>query len=262
MDITKKYTIKRVKDGQIKEENDSVIVEYPFTIFLNKKEFIRLLCTPRSLKNLAAGFLFSEGIINSKSDLEAIELDEEKGKAYAYTKNKDHFDYKGNSLCGTRTITTACGKQTTVLYGVIDFLGTESDKIETSLNLEPDEVLNLANEFNKKSELYINTGGVHSCALCDRQGIILFEEDVGRHNALDKILGYALLEDICLTDKIIITSGRISSEMALKVVKSKIPVLVSRSAPTDTAVETARKFNLTLIGFARGRRMNIYSGSL
>ncbi|NJD04563.1 MAG: hypothetical protein FIA99_18655 [Ruminiclostridium sp.] len=73
----------------------------------------------------------------------------------------------------------ACGKQTTVLYGVIDFLGTESDKIETSLNLEPDEVLNLANEFNKKSELYINTGGVHSCALCNRQGIILFEEDVG-----------------------------------------------------------------------------------
>ena len=117
----------------------------------------------------------------------------------------------------------------------------------------------MVNTFSKKSELFLSTGGVHSCALCDRNNIILFEEDVGRHNALDKILGEALLNDICLEDKIIVTSGRVSSEMVIKVIKRKIPILASRSAPTNIAVDIANGFNLTLIGFARSGRMNIYS---
>jgi len=102
-------------------------------------------------------------------------------------------------------------------------------------------------------------GGVHSCALCSQDEIIIFEEDIGRHNALDKILGRALLQDIDLSDKIILTSGRISSEILIKVGKRAIPVLISRAAPTNLAIEMARELNITLIGFARGEKLNIYS---
>lgn len=260
MEDFKQYGIIRYKNGEIHEEEDRVIREYPFTIYLNGREFIRLLCTPRSLKYLAAGFLYSEGVIKSKEELLSIEIDEDKGKAHVSTKDGDAYGYVDNKLSGTKTVTTACGRQKTIVYGVVDFLGTERDKIKTPLDVAPSEILGMMNEFSKRSELFLSTGGVHSCALCDRGEILLFEEDIGRHNALDKILGNALLEDICLEDKIIACSGRISSEMVVKIIKSRAPVLVSRSAPMDSAVDLARKFNLTLMGFARGGRINIYSG--
>ena len=119
--------------------------------------------------------------------------------------------------------------------------------------------MDLIKEFNKSSQLFLDTGGVHSCALCDINKIIIFKEDIGRHNALDKVLGKALLEDIDFRDKIILTSGRISSEILIKTAKRQIPVIVSRSAPTSLSIDIAKKLNITLIGFARGKRMNIYS---
>ncbi len=259
MESAKEYNILKLRKGVLQSEIDLIIKEYPFTVFVNNKEIVTFLCTPKSLKFLAAGFLYSEGIINSKSDIEDIQIDEDQGRAYVFTQNKDIFAFDGDRLCGKRTVTTACGKQRTISYNVVDFLGTESDKIKSRIEFESAEILALMNGFNKRSELFLTTGGVHSCALCDRKQMILFEEDVGRHNALDKILGKALLEDIYLEDKIIATSGRISSEMVMKVLKRKIPILVSRSAPTDLAVDMARKCNLTLIGFARGEKLNIYS---
>ena len=114
-------------------------------------------------------------------------------------------------------------------------------------------------KFSRSSDLFYATGGVHVCAICDNDGIIYFEEDIGRHNALDKVLGRALTEDMNLGDKMILTSGRISSEMLTKAVKMGITVVVSRSAPTSSAVHMARELNVILIGFAREKKMNIYS---
>lgn len=259
MEIIRKMDIIKYKRGEMNEEKDTIIVEYPFTIFLNDNEFITLLCTPKSLENLVVGFLSSEGIINSKDDIRSLQIYEDKGQAYVYIENNDSITFIGDKLSGKRTVTTACGKAKTISYSIIDFYGTEKDKIENTISITPKEILDLINTFNKKSELFIDTGGVHSCALCDKNSILIFEEDVGRHNALDKILGEAILNDINLNDKIVVTSGRISSEMAIKVIKRKIPVLVSRSAPTDIAIDIANRFNLTLIGFARGEKMNIYS---
>ncbi|MCR4435336.1 MAG: formate dehydrogenase accessory sulfurtransferase FdhD [Clostridiales bacterium] len=258
---TQNYRIIKINREAASEEEDKIIVEYPLTLFINGVEFITLLCTPRSLKELVVGFLYSEGIISSKDDLEDIRINEASGRADVYTGNKDLYYYQGDRLNAKRTVTTACGRQKSIIYNVVDLLGTESDKIHSCVDYTADEILDLANRFNKKSELFITTGGVHSCALCDKKDFIIFEEDIGRHNALDKILGGALLRDIRLEDKMIITSGRISSEMIIKVVKSKIPVLVSRSAPTNVAVDMARKYNLRLMGFARGNRMNVYSGA-
>lgn len=253
MDSIKNYEIIRFKRGEISIEEDLAIVEYPFTIFLNDEELITLLCSPKNLNYLAIGFLNSEGIINSREDIEKISIDEEKGIAHIYTKNKNSL---GEKLFGKRTITSGCGKGT-IFYNVIDSF--KSKKINNNIKINPNNILNLIKKFNSKSQLFLDTGGVHSCALCDKEKIILFEEDIGRHNALDKILGKCLIDKINFSDKIILTSGRISSEILIKIAKRKIPIIVSRSAPTHLAIELANDLNITLIGFARGEKMNIYS---
>jgi FdhD protein len=118
----------------------------------------------------------------------------------------------------------------------------------------------LQSEFQRKSVLFRETGGVHSAALANGEAIRIFMADIGRHNAIDKVIGKALLSGLNLADLVMLTSGRISSEIVLKVAHCGTPILVSRSAPTDRAVEMAKQVNLTVIGFARGSRMNIYSG--
>ncbi|HSH34866.1 formate dehydrogenase accessory sulfurtransferase FdhD [Schnuerera sp.] len=253
MDSTKTVNIIRIKGKESMNEEDIVIMEYPFTIFVNDEEIITLLCSPNSLKELLVGFLYSEGFLTSFSDIDRIRIDKDKGIGYIYLKNINKFNEK---LRGKRTITSGCGKGT-LFYNVLDSF--KSKKIEKSLSLQADEIKEIVRQFNRKSELFLTTGGVHSCALCSNQDIIIFEEDIGRHNALDKIFGKALLEKIDTKDKIILTSGRISSEILIKSAKRQVPVIVSRSAPTSLAVEMATELGITLIGFARGEKMNIYT---
>lgn len=253
MKPTKDIDIIRVKDESITNEEDILIIEYPFTIYLNDEEIITLLCSPKSLKELTLGFLYSEGFIDDISTIEKIQIDEEKGIAYVYVKERKSLSEK---LQGKRTITSGCGKGT-LFYNVLDSF--KSKKIEKPLDIKIEEIQALVREFNHKSELFLNTGGAHSCALCSKSGILIFEEDIGRHNALDKILGRALMEDMDLSDKLVLTSGRISSEMLIKVAKRGIPAIVSRSAPTSLSVELARELNIIVVGFARGKKMNIYS---
>lgn len=245
--------ILRVKGNNISEEEDTVVSEYPFTIFINGEEFITLLCSPKSLKYLIIGFLNSEGFINCISDIVDIKIDEEKGISYVKIKNENSLIEK---LYGKRTITSGCGKGT-LFYNVLDSF--KSKKIKNKIPITLDEIKALIKDFSKNSELFISTGGVHSCALCSNNEMLIFDEDIGRHNALDKVLGRALIENIPLIDKVLLVSGRISSEMLIKTAKREIPVLVSRAAPTSLAVELARQLNITLIGFARGEKMNIYS---
>lgn len=253
MEIIKKYNIMKIKGDYSDQVEDLVINEYPFTIFIDDEELITLLCTPKSLKELAIGFLYSESYIDSIETIDRIHLDEEKGRVYVYLKYRKKLN---ENLVGKRTITSGCGKGT-VFYNVLDSFKTK--KIKKPLPLDIDNVIQLTKEFNHKSELFLNTGGVHSCALCHRNEILYFEEDIGRHNALDKILGRALIEGLDLSDKIVITSGRISSEMLIKTAKRGIPAIISRSAPTSLAIDMARELNILLIGFARGEKMNIYT---
>ena len=252
-DETKRVDIIRVNREQVTEEEDIVVVEYPFTIFINDREIITLLCSPDSLKELVVGFLYSEGFISKLSDIDKITIDNDKGIAYVKVNNINEFNEK---FRGKRTITSGCGKGS-LFYNVLDSF--RSKKIEKPLPIKADNIKHLMRLFNKRSELFLNTGGVHSCAMCDTNNIILFKEDIGRHNALDKILGHALLEGIDTRDKIILTSGRISSEILIKTAKRQVPLIISRSAPTSLAVDMAKKLGITLVGFARGEKMNIYN---
>ncbi|HWQ29966.1 MAG TPA: formate dehydrogenase accessory sulfurtransferase FdhD [Negativicutes bacterium] len=253
MELTRDIHIARYENGEVSESEDMVVREYALTILLDGEEFITLLCSPSSLDCLVTGFLLSESIIKSKADIDRIRLDEERGIADVLTYARGSL---AKSLHGKRMMTTGCGKGSS-FYNAMDSLHCR--KVTEGHIFSAQTVLDLMKAFNKSSELFRDTGGVHSVALTNSEGIVLFHEDVGRHNAMDKVIGEAAIKEVGLSDKIILTSGRVSSEMLIKASKAGIPAIVSRSAPTDLAVELAERLGITVVGFARGNRMNVYS---
>ncbi len=244
-----------IKDGEKKYFADTVATEYPLTIFFNDKEIITLLCTPDKLENLALGFLFSEGFLEDKGEVSQLYLDKENGIVYVNTvKEKSLAD----KLYGKRTITTGCGKGT-VFFSAWDAL--KSKKINSEMQINASTILKHMHSLQSLSSLYKQTGGVHSAALADLQQLMYICEDVGRHNAVDKIVGECLDKGAKLHDKVLICSGRLSSEMLMKTAKLGIPVLVSRAAPTTLSVEVADAMGVSLVGFVRGARLTVYSHS-
>lgn len=253
LNVISKKEILKINRGEKTVENDSIITEYPFTLFLNGKEFLTLLCTKMLLEYLLVGFLISEGLIDGKDDIEKIDIDEEKGVGYVETVNKTNLMEK---LYGKRTLTSGCGKGT-VFYNVVDSF--KSKKVDPNYRLDIDSIIEVVRSFSRHSDMFLETGGVHSCALSDGKDIVVFADDIGRHNALDKIIGEAIMREIDLSDKVVLTTGRISSEIMIKIAKRGIPAIVSKSAPTKLALEIAEDLNITVIGFARGLKMNIYT---
>jgi len=228
--------------------------EFPLTIMLNGEQLVTVLCSPSDLDALAIGFLFSEGIIKGKDEVTGLTLDDELGIVRIRTAT-DKTD--NGKLFMKRVLTTGCGRGM-AFYSYADL--DRKKKVLSDLRVIPEDVLALSKEFQSASELYRSTHGVHSAALCDARQILVFAEDIGRHNAVDKVLGRCLLEGISVSDRILVTSGRISSEILFKTAGCGIPVIISKSAPTDMGVDLARELGITLIGFVRGGGMNIYAG--
>ncbi len=253
--ITKKVPIIKYSALGVMKEEDTVIVEYPLTIYLNDTEWITLLCSGENQYYLAVGFMYSESIIKTINDIDRWHLKEEEGKIFLYVNENVVLRDK---MKGKRTITTGCGKGT-VFYDVLDSLTTKPST--SSATIKAETIIKKASEFQKRSKLFIDTGGVHACALYLNEDLVCFHEDIGRHNALDKIIGQVLTSQQTITEEWLLVSGRISSEIVLKASRINIGVLVSRSAPTDLAIEIATNINLTIIGFARGNRFNLYTGN-
>lgn len=251
--MLEKLKIKRIDlRNKSQQTEDVVAIETPLTIILNDQEFTTLLCSPLKLKELAIGYLTAEGFISKFSDLISVVLDERTNIVRVKTTNqvnKNEFDKK-------RIITSGCGRGQT-FYNYRDF--SNCSPIITSFNLQAKILLNIVSEFQKKSETFKETGGVHSAALCEEDRIICFCEDIGRHNAVDKIIGEMLLKEESIQNKFLVTSGRISSEIAIKAARLSVPLIASPSAPTSQAVKIAKQLKITLIGFARGYKMNVYS---
>ncbi len=226
--------------------------ELPVTIILNDQELVTMLCSPTELKYLAVGFLSSEGFLKSKDEIKKITVDNERGVVRLETVEDKEF---AQDVLFKRVISSGCGRGAS-FYSAAD---AASQKVESQMEISTDEVFALVNEFQHGSEVYLATGGVHSAALCDRKSMLVFSEDIGRHNAIDKIFGKCLLEDIPTDEHMIITSGRISSEILHKVAKRGIPIIISISVPTNLGVRIATDLGITLIGFVRGKRMNVYT---
>ncbi|WP_274649595.1 formate dehydrogenase accessory sulfurtransferase FdhD [Paenibacillus humicola] len=244
-----RYDRDRMEDVQ-----DTVVTEYPVTITINGEEFATLVCTPEHMEDLAAGFLASEGVIRTFADIEQIGLDEEEGFIHISTRamNAYYRDFHSKRYIGS-----CCGKSRQGFYFMNDAATKPLTDIQVTLSAQ--DCFRLMAELHGSAETFRNTGGVHNAALCDRNGILLSRMDIGRHNALDKIYGHCLRHQVPLSDKIIVFSGRISSEILLKAAKIGCGVVVSKSAPTELALQLADDLGITAVGFVRNDSLNVYT---
>ena len=222
---------------------------------LDNEEIVTALCSPVDLKYLAVGLLISEGLLKDKNDIRKIVIDDRKGVAWVETTGNTEINAE---VMHKRLITSGCGRGA-AFYSLAD--AQSSAQVESEVKINSSETCALVNQFQHRSEVHKATHGVHSAALCDARNMLVFSEDIGRHNALDKIFGKCILEGIRTDDRMIVVSGRISSEMLLKVARRNIPVVVSIAAPTSMGVKLANDLGITLIGLVRGKRLNVYSGA-
>jgi FdhD protein len=239
-------------DGRFRESQVTAIQEIPLTIFLNGHEVITLLCTGKAPEYLALGFLKSDGWIKEKKEVEEVRV-EEKGERIDV-----HVAIHGDGLelpLTGRSVTSGCGKGTNFEKNAETISAT---RITAGLAVSPGEILELTGELQRRSTLYQETRGCHNASLCTPREMLIFREDIGRHNAIDMICGQCFLEDIPTADKLIVTTGRIASEILLKAVRLGVPILVSGSAATRLSIDLARKTNLTLIGLVWEGRMVVY----
>ena len=248
-----RFPVQRVTREDRDSAEDTVIREAPLTIILNNRELVTLLSCPTDLKYLAVGFLSSEGLLKTRDEIKKIVVDDRRGVVRVETEQGDE---QPGELLFKRIITSGCGRGAS-FYSPAD-VGGEL-RVDSPARISAAEVFTLVREFQHRSRVYRTTGGAHSAALCDNKNILLFNDDIGRHNAIDKIFGECLLRDLPTRDRVVITSGRISSEILLKVAKRNVPILISKSAPTNLGIRLADDLGVTLIGFARGQRMNIYA---
>ena len=250
-----KLPVVRITEGVRSDVEDLVVREAPLTIVLDNQELVTMLCSPIDLKHLAIGFLFSEGFLKSKDEVKKVVVDERKGIAWVETKEGKEVDA---GVLSKRLITSGCGRGAS-FYSLAD--AQAGMKIESRFQMLARDVLALVAEFQHGSELHKMTHGVHSAALCDAQKIVIFADDIGRHNAIDKVIGRCILTDLPSENHGLIFSGRISSEMLLKAARRGIPVVISVASPTNVAVRMATDMGMTVVGMVRGKRMNIYSGA-
>ncbi|MEF9951260.1 MAG: formate dehydrogenase accessory sulfurtransferase FdhD [Clostridium sp.] len=243
------HLIKRFKIDDFEEFEDTVVVEMPINIQLNNSPYITLMATPDKIKELAVGFLFCEGVIKDIREIKSIICN---NTTINILLNKKVSNFNFND----RIISSGCGKGS-MHISMINAKDLERCKFQGSFCVN--KLLDQMNNFNKSCELFLETGGVHSCALSSGDEILSICEDIGRHNAFDKVIGKCLLEEVDITNKVLLTTGRVSSDIVLKAAVSNLPVIISHSAPTKLALQIGNSLNITIAGFARGKRMNVYT---
>lgn len=255
MKRTHKQSIWRFSDGKFERKQDVIATEYPITVKLNDKELLTIVCTPEYIEDMVVGFLASERIIVDIKDIKDIRMNEELGIVNIETSKVFPF-YE--QLHNKRYITSCCGMSRQGFVFANDAL-TAKQMNDRNVSLKPADCFSLMNNLNEAADLFQQTGGVHIAALCDTDGFYLTRMDIGRHNALDKIYGHCLQNTIPVKNKVIVFSGRISSEILLKVAKIGCEVVLSKSAPTELAIKLAEELGITAVGFIRGKSFNVYT---
>ena len=250
-----KRNVLRFSQGSFHQKEDNVAVEHPVTIKINDKEFMTIVCTPEYIEDMVIGFLASERVIGKYSEIKEIRVQEELGYVHIKTDKTYPFYEK---LQSKRYITSCCGMSRQGFVFANDAL-TAKKMSKTRVTLTANECFSLMAEMEGSAKLFQHTGGVHNAALCDRNGIVISRMDIGRHNALDKIYGHCLKNNIPVGDKVIVFSGRISSEILLKVAKIGCEIVLSKSAPTELALQLAEDLGITTVGFIRNGTFNLYT---
>lgn len=238
-------------EGKLVETD--VVTERPLTLFLNSREIVTMMTIGDHPDLLAVGFLLNQGMLKPDDVISWIDYDAEISTVVVRTERETNYEDKLKK----KVQTSGCAQGT-----VFGDLMEEFDSVRLSADarIKTSWLYQLTKKINTQPSLYLKAGAIHGCVLCQEDRPLVYMEDVGRHNAIDKIAGYMLMNKVVPDDKIFYTTGRLTSEMVIKCVKMRIPILVSRSGFTAWGVELARKAGLTLIGRARGKRFLALSG--
>ncbi len=235
------------------ETEDCVAIEYPLTVVVDGEEFATIVCTPAYLEELVVGFLASEGFIRVYEDIASLQIDKELGFAYVELKVKQNIQ---KDFFSKRIIGSCCGKSRQFYFH------NDAKTAKTMMSkqkMTSEQCFRLMQLMQGSSADFQKTGGVHNAALCTTDQLLFTYSDIGRHNTLDKLYGHCLIQKVSLKDRVIVFSGRISSEIILKIAKIGVGILISKSAPTTLGIGLAHDLGITAIGFVRRNQLNVYS---
>jgi len=244
-----------VSTKKARKMKDYVAEEKPLHIFLNRVHYATIYSSPSNLKELTVGHLLSEGIVKSIEEIETVALKEEEGTCRVKLKTIVNLQ-KRLKLAGlySRIILSACGSRAPYQYS------GKLPKIKSTIKIKAETVFNSVNQLNFIAETFRKTGGVHVAAIFKVNGVLAaFAEDVGRHNAVDKVIGIGASNKTNFAERFLALSGRLSGDIVLKAARVGLPVIASLASAIDSGIAIANEAGLTLIGFVRGKRMNIYS---
>ena len=243
----------RGRDQEGVEIETAVVTERPLTLFLNSQEIVTMMTIGDHPDLLATGYLFNQNMLRADDVITSIDHDDDLDVVVVRTERETDYEEKLKK----KVRTSGCAQGT--IFG--DLMEAFEDvKLNKKARVHTSWLYALQKKINTAPSLYLKAGAIHGCVLCKQDKPLLYVEDVGRHNAVDKIAGYMLLNDIGPEDKIFYTTGRLTSEMIIKTVKMGIPVLLSRSGFTAWGVDLARQAGLTLIGRMRGKRFVVLAG--
>ena len=230
-----------------------VVTEKPLTIYLNSQEIVTTMTLGDMPKELSVGYLLNQNMINRKDVIEAIDYDEDIDVVIVRTKRKTNYEKKLSKKIRTSgcAVGTVYGDMMEIFYDI---------KLNDETKIKSSWMRKISKNIIEVPSLYLKAGAIHGCALCLNDNILAYVEDVGRHNAVDKIAGWMFLNNIEGNDKIFYTTGRLTSEMIIKTVQMEIPILLSRSGFTESGVNLANEANLSLIGRMKGKRFVLLSG--
>jgi len=247
------HTILKANGALLEWVEDTVVQEVPLTIHYNREEIATLLCSPSQIEELTLGFLFNEGFIRVPEDV--YEIRQDPTDHMVWVEGKPCVLQK--ELMSKRFVSACCGKSRASFCFANDALMVKPLTSTYSILLQ--EAFDYAKFLQSYLPLFQETGGVHSGGVGHEGNVILTSYDIGRHNVFDKLSGEAFRTKLNLENHVIFFSGRVSSEILLKVAKMKVPILIARGAPTEMALSQASALNITIIGFAREQRLNIYT---
>ena len=241
-------------DHEGNQVETNVVTERPLTLFLNAREIVTMMTIGDHPDLLAVGYLLNQNMLKADDEITAIDYDDDISTIVVRTRRETNYEEKLKK----KIQTSGCAQGT-----IFGDLMEEFDEIALASRavLHTSWLYALTKKINTSPSLYLKAGAIHGCVLCKADRPLIYMEDVGRHNAVDKIAGYMFLNNVTADDKLFYTTGRLTSEMVIKTVKMRIPILVSRSGFTAWGVDLANKAGLTLIGRARGKRFVALAGT-
>jgi FdhD protein len=250
MDAVKRLGYRRWEAGSYRPVDAEVIAEAAVTLTVNGDPWLSFLCTPRDLEAFAVGFLYNEGVIAARGEVGAVEVCGRGDLLDVWLTHEAEkpSQWRRTSGC-TGGVTASTGDEAATSYAVAD----------GGLVLRPEEITGLIVRLFESQDLHRSAGGVHTSALADGPRIVVCVEDIGRHNTFDKIAGRCLLEGLAPARRVLVTTGRVSSEMMQKAARFGAAMVVSRTSPTSLSVELAERWGITLVGYARPDRFDVYA---